>query len=104
MKAGLGDESGWRRAVVSGGEGPSGDLREPGIRVAPLPWVPASAGKTVWSGFQIRSGKTVREWVPAPAGTKVWRGFRIKSGDGGMVARTGYFMRKGLLRLCCSLA
>ena len=99
MKASLEAESGWRRAVVTGGEGPSGDFREPGISVAPLPWVPASAGKTVWSGFQIRSGKTVREWVPASAGTTVWRGFRIKSGDRGMGARTGYFEGKGLLSL-----
>ena len=56
MKAALQDETGWRRAVVTGGEGPSGDLREPGIRVAPHPWVPASAGTTVWRGFRIRSG------------------------------------------------
>ena len=72
MKASLEAESGWRRAVVTGGEGPSGDFREPGIRVAPHPWVPASAGTTVW------------------------RGFRIKSGDRGMGARTGYFEGKGL--------
>ena len=50
----------------------------------PRPWIPASAGTTVWCGLRIRSGKTVREWVPASAGTTVWRGFRIKSGDGGM--------------------
>ena len=50
------DESGRRQAVVTGGEGPSGDFREPGIRVAPLPWVPASAGTTVWRGFRIKSG------------------------------------------------
>ena len=35
MRASLEAESGWRRAVVTGGAGPSGDLREPGIRVAP---------------------------------------------------------------------
>ena len=50
----------------------------------PRPWIPASAGTTVWRGLRIGSGKTVREWVPASAGTTVWRGFRIKSGDGGM--------------------
>ena len=103
MKASLGDESGWRRAVVTGGEGPSGDFRQPDIRVAPHPWVPAFAGKTVWSGFRIRSGKTVREWVPACAGTTVWRGFRISAGDGGMGSLIGYFEKKGLLSLGSSL-
>ena len=37
---------------------PIWDLRDPGIGVAPRPWVPAFAGKTVGCGFRIRSGTT----------------------------------------------
>ena len=49
---------GRRRAIVDGAASPCRGRCDPGIRAAPRPWIPASAGTTVWCGFRIKSGTT----------------------------------------------